>query len=347
MEKARKPATMRDVAARAGVSRSLVSTVFRGVPGASPDNRDRILQAAADLGYRPDERARRLRSRERRVVGVTLTVVHPFHVSLLEELHDSPDLRGYELSIGLSTDSRTLDRAVDTLLAQRCAGLVLIGPTAPDHELAALVTACGDVPVVVADRHAALAEADVLRVDDALGMSMAVDHLVALGHRDIWYLGGAEYVSAEPRQRGYERAMADRGMADRARVVEAGGTEGDGAAATMRLLEGSILPTAIVAYNDRIAAGAVDILWRRGFRVPDDMSVVGFDNVPAAALPHLALTTVEQRAEDLAAAVVAVLVARLSGEPPKGLQLMPPGRLVVRRSTMAPRPRESLRPVAG
>ena len=148
----RRPATMRDVAERAGVSRSLVSTVFRGVPGASPSTRARVLEAASALGYRPDERARQLRSHQNTLIGVTLTATQPFHVALVELLHDAVELGGFELSITLSTDTRTLERATDGLLAQRCAAMVLIGPTAPDDEICALADSAADVPVIVADR---------------------------------------------------------------------------------------------------------------------------------------------------------------------------------------------------
>jgi DNA-binding LacI/PurR family transcriptional regulator len=347
MDEGRRPATMRDVAARAGVSRSLVSTVFRGVPGASPETRSRILEAAAELGYRRDDRARHLRSRDRSLVGVTLTAAHPFHVSLVEDLHDAAELRGYELSIALSTESRTLTRAVDTLLAQRCAAIVLVGPTAAEHELARLAAACHGVPMVMADRYSTLPQVDTLRVDDARALALTIDHLVALGHSDIWHIGGDDFVSAAPRRDGYLRAMAAHGLAGHAQVREAGGTEADGAKAVGRMLEEGSLPTALVAYNDRVAYGVIDILWRNQVRVPDDISVVGFDNIPAAALPHLSLTTVEQRADILAAQVVEVLLGRLAGDPAAGLRLIPPGPLVVRGSTTRPRPLGRLRSVAG
>ncbi len=183
----RRPATMRDVAERAGVSRSLVSTVFRDVPGASPATRERVLQAASDLGYRPDERARQLRSHHNTLIGVTLTATQPFHVALVELLHDAVDLSGYELSITFSTDTRTLERATDGLLAQRCAAVVLIGPTAADDEIAALAHAAGDVPVIVADRRLDIPEVDAVRIDDTAAMRQLVGHLVGLGHREIWH----------------------------------------------------------------------------------------------------------------------------------------------------------------
>ena len=342
----RRAATMRDVAERAGVSRSLVSTVFRGVPGASAATRERVLQAAADLGYRPDDRARHLRSRDPRVIGVTLTATQLFHVSVVEALHDAVALRGYELTIALSTQTRTLQRAVDTLLAQRCAAVLLIGPTASADEIGALADAAAGLPVIAVDRHLDLPGVDAVRIDDAAALRECVGHLVGLGHRDIWHVSGGDYVSAAPRQEGYLAAMAHYGLADHAHVVAAGGSAREGAAAALHLLEGSRLPTAICAYNDRAACGIIDVFWRKGIRVPDDVSIIGFDNLPEAAMPHMDFTTIEQRADDLAAATLDVLVHRLEGAPPGGLRLMPPGPLVVRSSTTRPRS-GGLRSVAG
>lgn len=332
-----RPATMRDVAERAGVSRSLVSTVFRDVPGASPATRARVLEAAAELGYRPDDRARQLRSRDRRVIGVTLTAIHPFHVSVLESLHEAVGLRGYELSIALSTEVRPLARAVDSLLAQRCAALILLGPTDPADTLTAMARAAAGVPVIVVDRHLDVPELDAIRIDDDAAVSALVGHLVGLGHREIWHVGGGDYVSAEPRRAAYVRAMDAAGLAPEARVVEAGGTAREGAAAAMSLVDTGDLPTAIVAYNDRAACGIIDVLWRNGIRVPEDVSVVGFDNIVEADMPHMSITTVEQCPEALTSAVIDVLLGRLAGAPARGLHLIAPGPLVERTSTAAPR----------
>lgn len=332
----RRPATMRDVAERAGVSRSLVSTVFRRVPGASPATRARVLQAAADLDYRPDERARQLRSHHNNLIGVTLTATQPFHVALVELLHEAVDLGGYELSITLSTDTRTLERATDALLAQRCAAMVLIGPTAADEEIVALTQATRGVPVIVADRQLERPEVDAVRIDDTAAMRQLVGHLADLGHREIWHASGSSYVSADPRLEGYVTAMTELGLADRVHVVEAGGSAREGAAAAMRLLGERELPTAIVAYNDRVACGMIDVLWRHQVRIPQDISVVGFDNILEASMPHMDITTIEQRPEDLAGAIVDLLLHRLGGEPAAGLQLLPPGPLIVRSSSGPP-----------
>jgi DNA-binding LacI/PurR family transcriptional regulator len=111
------------------------------------------LAAAAELGYRPDDRARMLRSRSSKLIGITLTAVHPFHVEVTEALHQAANLRGYQLSLSWTTPARSLLQAVDMLLAQRCAAVIHIGPTAPEKDMAELVELAPDVPTVVLDRH--------------------------------------------------------------------------------------------------------------------------------------------------------------------------------------------------
>ncbi len=326
---------MRDVAARAGVSRSLVSTVFRGVPGASAPTRERVLTAAAELGYRPDDRARMLRSRSNKLIGITLTAVHPFHVEVTEALHQAANLRGYQLALSWTTPARTLQQAMDMLLAQRCAAVIHIGPTASAKAMECLARLAPDVPTVVVDRHLDIAGVDALRVDDHAALRLAVEHLTMLGHRDISYVDGGDYVSADPRRAAYLDAMRDYGLAAQVRVMPSGGTRAEGAATALAALAEGNLPPAVIAYNDQVAFGFMDVLARRGVRVPDDVSIVGFDNVPEAGMPHLSLTTVEQRGDLLAFAVSELVMDRIEGAPAGGLRLLPPGPLVVRTSTAA------------
>ncbi len=144
---------MEHVAARAGVSRALVSIVFRGVPGASPATRERVLAAARELDYRPDTRASRLGSSRTRTLGVTFQVGHAFHGDLLESLYVHADAAAYELVLSGVTPSRSEEAAVETLLAERCEGIVLLGSTQSATQLARLATR---VPVVRScARHAA------------------------------------------------------------------------------------------------------------------------------------------------------------------------------------------------
>ena len=248
-------------------------------------------------------------------------------------MHEAAALRGFELSVTLNTETRTLERAVDTLLAQRVGALVLVGPQDPEERLAALADEAGTAPVIVVDRYADIPTLDALRIDDDAAFATLVDHLVGLGHTDIWHVDGGDYVSAGPRRRAYLAAMDAHGLGHRARIVPGGGSALGAANAALELIACGHLPTAIVGYNDRAACVLVDVLWRHGVRVPEDLSVTGLDDIPEARMPHLGITTVQQRPDLLADAVVATLMARLEGAPPAGLQLLPPGPLIVRSST--------------
>ena len=178
--------TLADVAARAGVSVPLVSIVMRDAPGASAVTRERVRRIAEELGYRPDSRARLLRSARSRLIGVVFAVQQPFHGDLVSGLYTAADNADYELTLSAVTPGRDERRAVAGLLQDRCEALILLGPHAPTSYLADLAAR---MPVVVARpvRHRAV---DVVRTDDAAGLGQAVDHLVGLGHIRIAHIDG-------------------------------------------------------------------------------------------------------------------------------------------------------------
>lgn len=305
----KRPPTLEDVAARAGVSRALVSIVVRGVPGASQATRERVLRVATELGYRPDTRARLLAGRRSRLLGVTLALNHPFHADLAEGVYAAAEPLGYEVVLSAITTRRTPRRAIDTLLDYRCEAAILVGALVREPALSAL----GErLPVVVLGQRAGGGAVDVIRTDDAAGMRLAVDHLVGLGHRDIVHVDGARGPGASERRSGYRSAMRRRGLSERIRIVPGGQSEEDGAEAARTLLQGA-RPTAVLTYNDRCAVGLLDVFIRAGLGVPEDVSVVGYDDSQVARLPYLRLTTVSQDAGHLARLAVQRAVARLEG----------------------------------
>ena len=327
--------TMEDVAARAGVSRALVSIVFRGVPGASETTRERVLAAAAELDYRPDSRASRLGRRRTGTLGVTFAVGASFHGDLLRSLYTHADAAGYELVLSGVTADRPEDSAVETLLAERCEGLILIGSTLPaDH----LDRIGARLPLVSVLRAVRAESVDVVRTDDAAGLRLALRHLVGLGHQRIALLDGGRAPGATERRRGYRSALRQAGGL-RETLLLGGLTELEGAAAALRFTDRqSARPTAVAAFNDRCALGFIDNARQHGLRVPADVSVVGFDDISQAAYPHVALTTVRQDAGRLAAAAVEAVTARLesvgNSSPPTASVIEP--ELVVRSSTSPP-----------
>jgi DNA-binding LacI/PurR family transcriptional regulator len=323
--------TLQDVAERAGVSSALVSIVMRDVPGASAATRLRVRKAADDIGYRPDPRARMLRAQRSNLLGVVFTAGQEFHAGLVDGVYVAAETRGFDVLISCVTEHHDERRAVRTLLDDRCEALILVGSELPSRDLLEIDAR---LPAVVLARK--VAKVNSVRSDDALGAALAVDHLAELGHREVTYLDGGRAPGAAERRNGVRRTAAAKSLAA---TIRAGGlTEQDGAAAATALLEArEPLPTAIFAFNDRCALGLVDVLLRAGVRVPNDVSVVGFDDSPLAGLAHVDLTTIGQDSARLAELAVARAVGRIEDASTKVTDEVCEPRLVVRGSTGAPR----------
>lgn len=323
--------TLEDVAERAGVSRALVSIVMRDVAGASEQTRERVRRAADEIGYRPDPRARRLRQHRTKLIGVTFTAGQEFHADLVDGVYVAAEELGYDVVLSGVTPHRDEPRALRTLVDDRCEGLLLIGPEMPAGQLGDLA---GRAPVVVVARR--VHGVDVVRSDDVAGAVLGMDHLVGLGHRRILYLDGGRAPGAAERRRGYRRAAR---AAQLPELTGPGGlTERDGAAAAAAMLESKALPSAVFAFNDRCALGVMDVLIRAGIDIPQQVSVLGFDDSPLAGLAHIDLTTIRQDSAGLARAAVQRLVTRLDGGSVDGgsVDLTREPTLVVRSSTAPP-----------
>jgi DNA-binding LacI/PurR family transcriptional regulator len=322
--------TMADVAERAGVSRALVSIVFRGVPGASPETRQRVMQAAEELAYRPDQRARLLGRSRSRTVGVVFGLHHEFHAEVVEDLYRSIENTGYDLVLGASAPSRGERRATQSVLDYRCEALILVGPTLPR---AAIEELAERLPVVVVARALRSRAVDVVRTDDVAGARLAVEHLAGLGHRSIAHVHGGRAPGAAERRRGYRTAMRELGL-DAAREILGGLGEEDGERAAASLV-GDTPETAVTAFNDHCAAGLLFELRARGARVPGGLSVVGYDDSHIAGLSSVALTTVAQDSAALATSALELAVTRVEAgtEGPLPTEVVVPPRLVVRTTT--------------
>lgn len=324
--------TMADVARRAGVSRALVSIVMREAPGAGPATRERVKAAAREIGYLPDEAARRL-SRGRAggsgLVGVTFWVDQVFHGDMLEELY--AHCTGRDLTLSGVTAGRAEDLAIDALLRERCEAVILLGPTSSAQELTRLAAR---VPVVTVLRSTRAAHVDAVVTDEAAGMAAAVTHLAELGHRRIAHVGGAAMPGSAARRRGYHEAMDALGLPAMT-PIEAGGTEEEGVVAAEALLSMETMPSAVTVFNDRCALGLINALRHHGLQVPADVSVVGFDDIRAAGYAHVGLTTVRQDAARLSCLAIERATSRIERpEQPARRDVVPP-ELVVRATTSA------------
>jgi DNA-binding LacI/PurR family transcriptional regulator len=327
---------MADVAGRAGVSRTLVSFILSGKPGASDDTRRRVLAVAEEIGYRPDAAARLLARGRSRTIGVLMDVRQPFQAELVTDLYPAAERLGYEVLLSANLPDRDESVPIGALLSHRCEGLILLGPSSGEPVFAELA---GQVPVVVVGRDLAhrVDGLSSVRTADAKGIRQAVNYLVELGHRDIRHIDGGDGPGSVERRKAYRAAMRRHGLAHQIKVIPGAHTEAAGAAAAQVLLGETWLPTAILAGNDRCALGLLDVFTRAGVKVPADVSIIGYDDSLLSDNPLIDLTTVRQDAADMAHQAVRLAVAMMEGQTADTTEVVLDPKLMVRGTTSAPR----------
>ncbi|PAZ11498.1 LacI family transcriptional regulator [Streptomyces sp. SA15] len=328
--------TIRDVAERAGVSKSLVSLVLRGSDQVRPEKREAVLRAVRELGYRPNAAARSLSEQRTRTVGVLLNDLrNPWFVDLLDGLNRPLHEHGLHMLLGdARLNRRTGQDLARPFLDVQVDGLVVVG-TLPDP--AALGAVAERIPVVVAGaREVVPPGVDVVAGDDEQGARLVTEHLIGLGHRRIAHLAGYGAVG-ELRRHSFEAAMRAHGLADRALVEPSDMTEEGGFRTAVRLLSRPERPTALVAVNDIAAVGALSAAEELGLRVPHDLSVTGYDNTSISRLRHLWLTTVDNAGHEVGRRAARRLLDRFEGHGGQGRVELAAPALEIRGTTGAPR----------
>ncbi|GAA3504926.1 LacI family DNA-binding transcriptional regulator [Streptomyces prasinosporus] len=342
------------MAARAGVSKSLVSLVLRGSDRVRPEKREAVLRAVRELGYRPDAAARSLGEKRALprppgpagpgasppagrtpVIGVLLDDLrNPWFVDLLDGLNSLLDASGPRMLLAdARLNRRTGQDPAGPFLELGVDGLVVVGTLS---DPAALETVAERMPVVLAGaREPVPPGVDVVAGDDEHGARLVTEHLIALGHRRIAHIAGHGAVG-ELRRRSFEATMRRHGLADGAVVEAADLTEEGGYRATVRLLSRPDRPTAVFAVNDIACVGALSAAGELGLRVPRDLSLAGYDNTSVSRLRHLWLTTVDNASHEVGRRAARLLLDRL--ETPGGpgeLRLVAPA-LEIRGTSAAP-----------
>ncbi|KAB1643398.1 LacI family DNA-binding transcriptional regulator [Gulosibacter chungangensis] len=318
--------TMKDVADHVGLSRQLVSIVLRGVPGASEESRERILAAAQELGYYPDASAQRLRSSKNNLLGVLFTMRQPFEVDLVDALYQAAEERGYVLSLSHIGPGRSQQTALAELLRQRIDALIVL---AAEGGAATTTSLPRGIPaVLVGGPSSAGKQVAEVRVDNAHGIGLAVDHLVELGHREITYVGPNEGPNAAERIAGFHEARTSNALPGDPDVIESEYTEDGGHLAAKELLARRQLPSAVVCGNDRCAFGLLETLVRSGIKVPEQVSIVGFDDSSVARLPFVDLTSVRPDPAKMAAIAVDSAHEQLQIQAPQELKTAANARVV-------------------
>ena len=329
-------ATIKDVAARAGISYTTVSHVVNGTRPVSDPVRSKVEAAIAELGYVPSGVARSLRARATGTIGLLVpNASNPYFAELARGIEDHAERNGYSVILCNSDDDIDKQlRYLRVLLERRIDGLI-VATVASDAAFAEALANLR-VPLVLVDRSLDGVSADQLRVDHEQGAYLATRHLLELGHRRIACIGGpASTQVAQLRAAGYRRALDEAGIEARA-VVNCPFTSPAGHAAAQALLAGEQRPTAIFAGNDMIALGVLRAAAERQLQVPQQLSVVGFDDIEVSRYLHPALTTVGQCIGALGEQVAARLLERIRTPGLAVAQRLIEPILVLRESSAAP-----------
>ena len=336
---------MNDVAAAAGVAQSTVSRILNDAPVSirvSPETRARVRAIAEELGYRPHPIARALRGAPTMLLGaIVRDVTDPFFALAIEALSIEAKERGYSVVLGHARTTADEALALTAVLeARHCDAIILLGDIQDERRL---IDDLRRTHVrVVALWHGWAGRAGpfpTIGVDNRAGIREALDHLVGRGHTRIAYVGAA-FGDMRERLAAYREYMTESvGAPPRGAVRLVPNSVAGGGAALDELMRGSRAPTAIVAATDLLAIGVIHAAFERGIRVPDELSVVGFDDITLASATVPALTTVRNPVRAVVAAAVELAVGEASAPdvaaPPRVFQ----PKLVVRGSTAAPPPR--------
>ncbi|GAA3938817.1 LacI family DNA-binding transcriptional regulator [Microbacterium soli] len=325
--------TIHDVAQAAGVSVATVSKAINGRDGVAPSTMSHVMRVVDELGYESSLVATSMRRQRTGVIGVLVAEFEPFALQLLQGVSTALqgteyDVLAYAGSISAGDhrgwERRSLSRLGGTLID----GAIVVTPTSTPP--------AASVPIVAIDPHEGPEWPSTVSVINTDGARAATEHLISLGHTRIGHLRGrTDLISARQREEGYRSALAAAGLPfDAALVADGGYRTADSTAGAHALLALADPPTAVFAANDLSALEMMRVAGERGLRVPDDLSVIGFDDIPEAASHVPQLSTVRQPLTEMGAAAVRVLLSMLAGGGREDVRM--PAELRARRSTAAP-----------
>lgn len=326
--------TIRDVAVKAGVSTATVSRVLSGTVRVRENTRARVLKAVRSLHFQPNRLAQGLRAGQRKVICVILPdLQNPFFTSLVHGIEAALYEAGYILLLGHSDGlAEREQKHLSILRGEGAAGLIIIPSNAPGanyHDLAA-----GNVPTVAVDRLPNGLDTDLVTTNNRDAMREAVAHLISHGYKDIAFINGPQGLNVtDERRLGYQDALLAAGIPQQeSLIIHSDFRHAGGMSATTRLLGLRNPPRAVVVANNLMSLGALQVIQERGLRIPDEIAIVSFDDMPWATSLSPALTAMAQPAEELGRTSARLLLEKLENprRPPREIIL--PARLMVRAS---------------
>ncbi|EJB8348636.1 substrate-binding domain-containing protein [Vibrio cholerae] len=328
-------ATMKDIARLAGVSTSTVSHVINKSRFVSDEIAERVNNAAQQLNYAPSALARSLKMNRTKTIGMLVTTsTNPFFGEVVKGVERSCYHQGYNLILcNTEGDNQRMKASINTLLQKRVDGLLLMCSTLEGERLD-VFDRYPDIPIVVMDWGPILFASDKIQDNSLQGGYMAAKHLIECGHKEIGCITGPLIRhQAQMRYEGYKRALAEAGIAINPDwIVESDFECEGGYQAFKKLYQRGKLPSALFVSNDMMAMGVIQAASQRGFRVPDDLSLIGYDDVHIAKFMTPALTTIHQPKYRLGKAAVDTLLYRLENPDTTAQVVQLEPTLVVRNS---------------
>lgn len=331
--------TSHDVAKKAGVSIATVSRVLNDSPHVRPSVKRKVLRAVKALNYQPNRTAQRLRAKQSKVIGLIISdIQNPFFTAAVRGIEDVAYHNGYSVVLCNSDEDPEKEKLyVDVMRAEAVAGVIITSASEAEPQVGDLLDA--RIPVVALDRRIKDRRVDSVLTTNVQGAYAAVTHLIGLGHRCIGFIGlPLTRTTGRERFEGYQRALRENGLpVSRARVRISDAKQQGGHDAALDLLASQPRLTALFAANNLTTLGALAAIRERGLKIPDDISIIGFDDMPWATLLQPPLTAIAQPTYELGQQAAELLLARLKdpGKPVSHVQLNT--TLIVRGSTGAPR----------
>ncbi len=330
------PITLKELAAKAGVHPSTVSRIVNDDPRlrVSPKTRARVKDLLKKTGYRPDGMARGLKLRQSFVLGVLVPdVLNPLFAAIFRGVEDAALEEGYTVILSSTDGHEDREREILlTLQSRMIDGMVVASASLRDPSVRYLRT--HGIPHVLVNRYSDMKDYFV-GTDDRIGAKLATEHLLAMGHKRIAHLAGSpRFSTAVNRRKGYEEALTAAGIEpDPALVAETSLAAGGGVMATHRLLDTRKPPTAVVAVNDVAAVGAYDAAEQMGLRIPHDLAITGYNDIPLAARLRPGLTTIHVPAQSIGRAAARMLLEQMGAGPHETKRVVLPPELIIRGST--------------
>ncbi|MDJ0752224.1 MAG: LacI family DNA-binding transcriptional regulator [Ardenticatenaceae bacterium] len=332
------PPTIKDVALKAGVSTATVSRVISGREKVSPALIDQVNQAIEELQYRPSRVARNLRVRKANTVGLLVSdIQNPFFTSIMRGIQDTLLAKGYVLLAANSDEDEDQERIhIETLLAEEVAGIILAPASTSARNYADLIEQ--GVGLVIIDRIPDRLKVDSVLVDNTAGARSAVEHLISLGHRRIGIIAGREHIStATLRLEGYRFALQDAGLPFDPELVSIGDFRQEGGYQAMNaLLNLAEPPTAVFSSNNVMTLGALQAIHEKCLKIPDEIALVSFDDMPWAASLQPPLSAVAQPTYEIGTTAARLLLERVNEPERSTRRVILESELIVRGSTVGP-----------